>query len=518
MEGSVWQGADGECAAALRCVFSWLRARELWRCAGVCSAWRAVALDDALWRRALRPNTPPAVVRAFAAAAAADRHGQENSLKWSWRHEFMLSSVRWERRGRLAAHGPLLHAALAPAARRLALLAEDASISIWEKNEGESWRESWSGSVMARGWRRAETAQWAAAGGRLLLAGPLALSDRWELAVLQRDDDEDTWRVVCRADAGAGGAACWASAAAFLTPRLQLLAPGLALTTVWLNTVSQEARSEYSGVTTPLLRIFNESAAHISHIAMTEMPSVPIDTPVDDDVKEEYGPRAEYYIAVSATNTSQENADRILVAAMGDVGGPRGESHALGAWRVRAEALRPPPLLAGAGLAERVRRRRLARALPDREESPPPDEDTVRALCTAPDDVCSLGAQVLGLVIHNRGSCIWVSTACGATCVTLPTLRRVLRVSLPHAPPPAALPHYVTPDVNDDFFVTPEGGGSGVVRVVAARSGVRGAALSHAAPALAALLPTATSAPASAVLLVLATDAIHIWEGTRLPL
>ncbi|CAH2228355.1 jg21853, partial [Pararge aegeria aegeria] len=68
-------------------------------------------------------------------------------------------------------------------------------------------------------------------------------------------------RVLCRC---AGAVAGWVDDATFLSLQLHLLAPGQACTTVWLNAASQETQSEHAGVTSPLLRIYNEAAAHIS--------------------------------------------------------------------------------------------------------------------------------------------------------------------------------------------------------------------------------------------------------------
>lgn len=50
--------------------------------------------------------------------------------------------------------------------------------------------------------------------------------------------------------------------------------------------------------------ICTNNECHYRHIVMTEMPFVPIDVSVDGDVdyNEEYGPRAEYYVAISAVS------------------------------------------------------------------------------------------------------------------------------------------------------------------------------------------------------------------------
>lgn len=88
----------------------------------------------------------------------------------------------------------------------------------------------------------------------------------------------------------------------------------------------------------------------------------------------------------------------LLVAAVGEAGGPFGRCTALGAWRLRES--RPPPLRAAAGgeLRERAARRRLERARPPPADEP--SEDELRALCTPPNALCSLGERVLGIVLH----------------------------------------------------------------------------------------------------------------------
>lgn len=91
----------------------------------------------------------------------------------------------------------------------------------------------------------------------------------------------------------------------------------------------------------------------------------------------------------------------LLLAACGEAGGPRGRCTALGAWRLPATA--PPPLRASAGgeLRERAARRRLERPRPPPHAPPdaPPGEDELRALCTPPSALCSLGERVLGIAL-----------------------------------------------------------------------------------------------------------------------
>lgn len=94
-------------------------------------------------------------------------------------------------------------------------------------------------------------------------------------------------RAMCRATSSAGGGA-WAGADAFVTIELQRVAPMRGVTTVWLNAAHQVSarlgprhaeaerltrtlrllqaeQSEFAGVTTPLMRVYNEAQAHISY-------------------------------------------------------------------------------------------------------------------------------------------------------------------------------------------------------------------------------------------------------------
>lgn len=178
----------------------------------------------------------------------------------------MRARAGWAPAGRHAADGSRwVHAALAPAGDALALLAEDASLALWRRVVGE-WREVWRERPAANQWSGAVRVTWAHTGTRLLVSGVCVLLHHWELLVLRLNDEYVYGGVSCRARTSAGAAGCWADLIGdtFLSFELQLLGPGLACTTVWLNAATQETQSEYIGVTAPLLRVYNEGGAHIT--------------------------------------------------------------------------------------------------------------------------------------------------------------------------------------------------------------------------------------------------------------
>ncbi|XP_075991793.1 uncharacterized protein LOC142987124 isoform X2 [Anticarsia gemmatalis] len=482
-EWSVWQSEERRCGVVLREVFAWLEARQLARAGGVCAAWRRAARDPPLWRRLLLRDglLAPHTLRQLHAL-------RRDPDTVSWRQEYVSALAGWKLEARYAAAGgaALLHAALAPRHDALALAADDASLAVWCYLEG-SWRELWRTDLRARGWAGVARVQWANAAPRLLLAGPRALIDDWELMVLHLD-------VASRVRCSAGAAGCWADPAgdAFLSLELRRLGPGLACTTVWLNAATQETQSEYAGVTSPLLRIFNENRAHITHTVVMDVPSG------GDDVR------------------------RVLVA---------GSARGLATWPVVEP--RPLPLLAGepGELAERVRRRRARRAEPE-DEAPEPDEDSVRAGCTPPDREYLLAAPLVGLVAHDRERRLWASCADGSvTCVCARSLAPlcVLGARGPPGPPaaPASPLHYVQPDVSERFLASPAGAFSSHVWTWSLRSGAaaqcgggggggggegRGDER-HAGPAVCALLPR--TAPGT--MLVLAAHYLYVWRSRATP-
>ncbi|XP_039764538.1 uncharacterized protein LOC120637020 [Pararge aegeria] len=475
--------------------------------------------------------------------------------QWSWRAEWRRAAAGWRRAATLHARGaaePALRcAALHGAGRCVALLDECALLTVFElgPGAGAAWRVRCSFAASAE-WRDVAHAQWAPAPRHvLLLAAPLALAERHEILVVGFDEH---WRhrVLCRC---AGAVAGWVDDATFLSLQLHLLAPGQACTTVWLNAASQETQSEHAGVTSPLLRIYNEAAAHISHILVVDVPQdepapATVASEADDaaDVAGGAGePGPAYYCALRPVGTAYAHlhcclssaarilnlittrsfiwresgrraewalilavsqargaAARWLLAAGGAAGARRGAATALLAWPL-ARALPLPPLRAAEPLAERVRRRAQAPAPAD---APRPAEADVRALCSPPGAACALGQQILGLALHPGRRSVWAATAGAACCVSLPALRLVLR--LPLAGGAALPPHSVAPGVDERYFVTPAGGGAARLCAWALRGALpaRAPALPGAAPALAALL--LPSCPAA--LLVLTADALEL--------
>ncbi|XP_013147069.1 PREDICTED: uncharacterized protein LOC106109958 [Papilio polytes] len=538
-----WQGTSGAAGEVLRAVFAWLNGAELWAAAHVCRGWRA-AIESWLWRRALLPRAAPAHLaalrRARAAAALNSAHNiGESWAAWSWRREYWLAAACWRLAWRAPAAGgaAVAHAALSHAGDRLALAADDASLTVWARVSGSPrWEQCWHRSERARGWAAVLAVSWAPDDARLLLSGPLVLADRWELLVL-RFDESGVGRAEVRAECGPGGG-CWAGPAAFLSLSLRLLAPARAVTTVWLNAADQGVQSEFAGVRSPVLRVYNEAAAHITHMLAAEVPVheleelegrspeerlVAADEPTEVPSDGAECPRPSYWRATLPMRAEQY--ERVVLAAVGAAGGTRGAACALAVWALRTRA--PPPLFATTSLAERVRayrEARLAPPAPGEPPAPPPSERELRALCTPPLATCRLPSAILGVKIHPKsvsnlisswwyhhvstprhiapiymdfififfyGGCVWAVCGAGAQCASLPALRPLLRVPLAAPAAPASPPalYLLQPSVCDDFLVTPEGPGSGAVRVVAARSGARGAALPHAAPPVAALLP-----------------------------
>ncbi|RVE44338.1 hypothetical protein evm_011000 [Chilo suppressalis] len=493
---SRWQAVDsGLTQAVLGLVFAWLEGASLARAGAACRAWRAAAACPTLWRRLLRPcpTRPTGCV--------------------SWREEYVRVHAGWELRARLSggrggAGESFLHAALAPTGCRLALTTTDANILIWELDAEEIWREVWSVSLRARGWESAERAEWARAGRRLLVAGPVALAQRWELIVL--DESDGGWSVASRASCGGGAAGCWATRAAraylALTPRR--LAPRLWITTVAINAATQETQSEYAGVTAPLLHIFNEEEASITHVVVAEVPLQ--DASASDDEcsnsdNEDYDSDGAYGLA------------RVLLAGFG------GAMGAVRAWLLYS--LQPPPLLAGAGgagdLRARASRRRAAAARdpPDPPDPPEPSEQQVRDMCTPPDAECRFDGTLIGLTVQHDGRAVWSWSSVGALSAwSLPQLRALRTLHPPDAAPRPALRanalHYVQPAIGRTYLATPEGALSGRVWVWGAASGsARRAPLPHAAPALLAAFPRTREH----TMLVLATDYLYVWRSKATP-
>ncbi|XP_045511017.1 uncharacterized protein LOC123705944 [Colias croceus] len=521
-----WQGEAGCTRVALDCVFERLAPRELLCCGGVCRAWRCAARAGPLWRRALLPRAGPRLLRALADTARANRDtlvppdarpdcSKQSWASWNWVYEGMLSMARWERSESLApaAGAPLVHMALDSSDTRLAILAEDGHLSIWARSSaGEMghWREHWSGVASAE-WREACSVQWAPRAPRLLAAGAMLLADRWEVLVFDVDDFRG--KIICRAACSAGTSCCWMDDDSFLTLRVQLLGPGQACTTVWLNAAAQETYSEHAGVVMPLLRIYNEAAANITHILIADAPfnldekyaSVEEEN-MEEGECEDNMPQAAYFRCLRKDDRSQ--SVRMLIAAGGCPGGVPGQARALRGWSVPAQ-LRVPPIRVREELRERVRLRR------ERADSPPQDlpEAAVRALCTPPAALCPLAGTVLGIVSHPTGACVWVSSTAGLTCVSLPALRRVLHLPVPRRAAPL---YRVQPAVSDDYIAAPLGDGSDEVCVWTARAAqrvARGLQHGRSGCALLALLPAPAAADALRELLALTSDAVHVWRS-----
>ncbi|VVC89187.1 unnamed protein product, partial [Leptidea sinapis] len=150
--------------------------------------------------------------------------------------------------------------------------------------------------------------------------------------------------------------------------------------------------SEHAGVMMPLLRIFNEAGANISHMLIADTP-ISSRTFLDErskaDLEDVNTPNANYYWTI-LTAQIDKVSERVLVVAGGSRGGARGEARALLAWLVPPE-LALPPVHVAEPLAERVARR--ARERVDAVEmSEPPPEHAVRALCESPAHTLVLGA------------------------------------------------------------------------------------------------------------------------------
>ncbi|XP_050685172.1 uncharacterized protein LOC126979723 isoform X2 [Leptidea sinapis] len=314
---SPWQGR-AECGVVLQCVLERMSAegldgdegvageagRAVLRFGAVCRDWRRAALDSALWRRLVAPRVTPVALRTLADARALSL----DHVEWSWKVEGLLCLAEWRQRGRLgsAESAPLVHAALDPPGYHLAVLSEDGQLRIWEhvsKQADEDWVERCNLRVSGE-WRGGGRVCWGpqSAGRRgrtLLVSGSLLLAERCEVQLLHiTGEDQYDIRVLCRGTCSLGTEPCWWDHSAFLTLRVQLLAPGLACTTVWLNSVTQESHSEHAGVMMPLLRIFNEAGANISHMLIADTP-ISSRTFLDErskaDLEDVNTPNANYY-------------------------------------------------------------------------------------------------------------------------------------------------------------------------------------------------------------------------------
>ncbi|CAH1645246.1 unnamed protein product [Spodoptera littoralis] len=298
-----------------------------------------------------------------------------------WRQEYVRAHAGWRLAARHGAGASVLHGALGAGRGgvRLAVGCADASVAVWARGP-RGWVERGRAALRGRGWAAVARVQWPAVGtARLLVAGPLTLVHDWELLVLSvegaqnlvifkqnRFDDGSLGAVASRVRCSAGAAGCWADALGhtFCSLELRRLGPGLYCTTVWLNAATQETDSEYEGVTSPMLRIYNEESQHLTHAVVTR----------------------------TEPRLLGAGGGRQLVAG----GGRR-----LGAWRVLAP--RPARLEASAAgdLAARLGRLRARRAQPEPEEAEP-DEAEVRAACAPAVGWCGLPAPLVGLALDER--------------------------------------------------------------------------------------------------------------------
>ncbi|XP_022112337.2 uncharacterized protein LOC110991317 [Pieris rapae] len=504
VQNSPWRNNDGSTVAVLQAVFWYMSPSDLSRAAAVCQIWRRVASADFLWRHSLMPHITPDALRTLRNTSANNQH-IASWQAWSWRREGALATARWTRRAKLlpTAGAPLLHIALDQAGTHLALLAEQAQLSVWvrdDSNDGAAWHEVLSKRVSDE-WGFEGAAEWAPNRRRLLIGGPLILADRWEFLVLDFTAD---WHssVVCRASSSPGTWPNWLDDAHFITFHARLAAPHCATTTVCINATTQGTHSEYVGVLAPLLRIYNEAGANITHTLVVDLPeSTSEDRQHDESPMQCREPHALYYRCL---REKCDSGQRYLIVSGGLRGGIRGEARALLGWKLPA-SFDLPPVFLREGIAERILARR------QRDEEPPeepPGEEALRALCSLPEASCPLPATVLGLVLHPSGRSVWVTTTDGIACVSLPVMQPALW--LPLGPKGASL-YRVQPHADHDYVVSPVSGGSGVVEVWSVRSGVHNASLVHENPALAALL--LPSPPSAHTLLVLTTEALHIWQS-----
>ncbi|XP_030029387.1 uncharacterized protein LOC115446750 isoform X1 [Manduca sexta] len=514
---ALWQSEQARCGVVLREVFLWLPGASLARAGATCRAWRRAAAEPALWRRLVLRTASP---RAHDTLLATTEN-------YEWREEFVCAHAQWKLTRTIpatAGGATLIHGALAPRDPWLALAADDASVTVWARGVGSTWRERWRHELReARGWASAARVLWAESGRRLLVAGPRALADvssSWELLVLQFDD-ECHGREISRTRCSAGAAGCWAGPGGecYLALQTSVLAPGVACTAVWLNTATQETQSEYAGVTARLLRVYNEDGANILLARVLELPWSVLDAPPAGDDAAYYRAtrvRTDNDDAPPTKNKQEGEWSHLRVLVLGWDSGRVGSGGRVCAWSLGAP--QPPPVQATAAGSLRARylahRERMRAPPPD---PPPPAEADVRALCTAPEAECTLPAPPLGLVAHPGGRCVWVNTADGQVwCMSVPALvpLRSLPPPLPRPAGPAPALYYAEPSATHHHVAAPAGALSGSA-CVWATLGDACAVLDArpAAPAAAALLLPGW--PLSA--LILAGDAFHVWRSRATP-
>ncbi|CAK1550176.1 unnamed protein product [Leptosia nina] len=471
--------------------------------------------------------------RAVTAPSGEELWHRESWQTWTWQREAALSSTRWRLLevaavpsppGQISSSNSLLHAALNSSNTRLAILAERAFLTVWERRpfvgrmrdeescDCDEWRPMRSGTLSGARWGDGGSVAWAPSGDRLLVAGQMLLADRWEVVVLDPAIDcEGAGAVLCRSSCSAGTCPCWVNDWHFLTMHVRLLAPGHATTAVWLNSVAQATHSEHAGVLKLLLRVYNEAAANITHSIVAEVPTAT----ERDDPQENVELRAAYYRCLRKRSGDE---GRILVVCGGSREGVRGEARAALAWRLPEEVV-VPPLRVSVPIVDRLRelRARRERQL-EREEGAHLREEEVRSLCEPPFAECPLPGVALGVTLHPGGRCFWVScSGGGVVCVSLPSLRVVQHLESPGTSLWSRF-YRVQPHLNHDYVVSPRGDASGDVLVWSARSGRLAGTLRHDRPSIVALLPApVTHSNCTKILcrslLVLTTDALHVWHS-----
>ncbi|KAG7311905.1 hypothetical protein JYU34_002990, partial [Plutella xylostella] len=187
---SVWQ-EDPRAGTALELVFCRLDAAALAAAAAVCGAWRRAAAAPAAWRAALQARLQDQGLDEIDALRRLLRMRKHTDI--SWRSEAIRASVPWRLSGTItgAAKGEEIQgAALCHCSSQLALGGSGAEVAVWRRGAGRGgagWAAAALGgrlSLAPRGWLGVSTLQWAPACDRLLVTGHIALSARWELAIL----------------------------------------------------------------------------------------------------------------------------------------------------------------------------------------------------------------------------------------------------------------------------------------------------------------------------------------------
>lgn len=280
-------------SVALRLVFTYLDARELCRVARVSRGWREAARDCGVWRGALRGallrrgvaagEVAPALRGMRAGGGGRDWRGECARACAPWRLERAMQAVNGQQVStfrswvNLVLHckvcivwiDQLFHdsfityfqvwcAALCSCGSRLAIGGAEGDVQVWEAREG-GWAAAGRAALGAR-WAGVRRARWAADCTRVLVAGRLALSARWELAVCGAEGG-----VRLRGAVGAGGAACWAAGGGALLALsgARVAAARGAARTLWLYAATLHAQDAHAGVAAPLMHVWSDRDARL---------------------------------------------------------------------------------------------------------------------------------------------------------------------------------------------------------------------------------------------------------------